>query len=129
MARVSKADMVDAIERLQKYLPLVPNTRRANGTRDYGVCHRPTIYQLVRHVSKSGMSRDISTFAVENGQLVCLDWAIGTVVGGLRRDAVRISGCGMDMGFALLEHACHKAWSHLPYEQQPSANDYDRRWL
>lgn len=123
MAKPSKQDVQDATERLRTYLQLQEGKKRI-------------IYQIVRRVSKSGMSRVISTFAVDDGQLVCLDWAIGTLVGGLdKREGVRIGGCGMDMGFALLDHAIHAAWyasgvlSDVPHGDRLSANDFDRRWL
>lgn len=128
MTKASKEDIDMARARLQRYLPV-----RTQAMRD---AHQWTIvYQLVRHVSKSGMSRDISTYVIDSSyidappQLVCLDWAIGTLVGGLRREGVRISGCGMDMGFALLDHAVHAAYAHLEYSVRPNANDYRRDWL
>ncbi len=126
---VSNEDFEQAVARIREALPPVPHTRRANGSCDYGDSVRPRVFQLVRHVSKSGMSRDISTYVIQDGDLVCLDWAIGTLVGGLRREGVRIGGCGMDMGFALLDHVLHAAYHDLPYAERPNANHYSRTWL
>lgn len=123
MGKPTKEDIEQAKERIRAYLPPV----------ECGYHNRPKVYQIVRHVSKSGMSRDISTYVVDSsdGSLVRLDWAIGTLVGGLnsKRDGVRIGGCGMDMCFALLDHALHAAYAELPCNERPSANDYDRRTL
>lgn len=130
--RPSKADIEMARERIMEHVPAVAKKRRANGSWEYEG-QRPVIYQLVRSVARSGMSRVISTYAVSDGQLVCLDWAIGTLVGGLKREGVRISGCGMDMGFALMDHALHEAYKAkleaVPYTERPNGNDIDRRWL
>lgn len=63
-----------------------------------------TVYTILRHVSQSGMSRDIDLFVMgDKGpimvtyiakQLLKLRWG--------KREGVRIGGCGMDMGFALV---------------------------
>lgn len=135
MGKPSKEDVLHARETLRKFLPPADKTRHEKpgkfGTQQYTEYHSPktVVYQIVRSVSRSGMSRTISTYAVSEGQLVCLDWAIGTLLGGLKREGVRIGGCGMDMGFAMLDHAVHAAYSELEYKERPSANDYDLRWL
>lgn len=66
----------------------------------------PEILTIVRHVSKSGMSRNISLKYVKNGELMditynaamVLDWPL---VEGFNR-AIKVGGCGMDMGFHLV---------------------------
>ena len=71
---------------------------------DYYVAPEDTVYTLVRHVSASGMSRDISLFVVRDGKIVdityyaahALEWRLVERDG---RRAIRVSGCGMDMGF------------------------------
>jgi hypothetical protein len=63
----------------------------------------PEILTIVRHVSKSGESRNISLKYVKNGELLditysaalVLDWPL---VEGFSR-AIKVGGCGMDMGF------------------------------
>lgn len=61
-----------------------------------------TVYTMVRNVSKSGMSRAISLYIVDGGEIRCIDSTASDILlysladgGGLR-----VSGCGMDMGFA-----------------------------
>lgn len=63
------------------------------------------VYTVLRHVTKSGMSRSISLFIVENEQIVdltyfaarALDCRIDPKHGGVIR-----GGCGMDMGYDLV---------------------------
>lgn len=57
-----------------------------------------TVYCVLRHVSRSGMQREISFFT--EGMLN-LDWRMSTVLDMRRgkRDGLVVGGCGMDMGF------------------------------
>jgi hypothetical protein len=65
---------------------------------------KPVIYTVLRHVSSSGMSRDISLIYVKAGAIynitysaaLALEWPLSEKSGNR---AVRVSGCGMDMGF------------------------------
>jgi hypothetical protein len=71
-----------------------------------------TIYTILRHVSSSGMSRDISvlglhhdeasgkTFHIHPNFVVSkvMGWKLKTRNGS---DAMRVGGCGMDMGYHL----------------------------
>jgi len=68
---------------------------------------KPVIHTITRHVSASGMSRDISLIYVKGGSLhnitysaaLALEWPLSEKSGNR---AVRVSGCGMDMGFHLV---------------------------
>jgi hypothetical protein len=73
-----------------RLLPAVKKALKAN-----------KIYATVHTVSKSGMSRTISLYMVNKGEIVCLDWAFGKIFGdSITKDhEVRINGCGMDMLF------------------------------
>lgn len=64
----------------------------------------PKVYTLGRHVSTSGMSRDISLYIVKNNRLVNITYYASQALGwklvernGYR--AIRVGGAGMDMGF------------------------------
>ena len=65
-----------------------------------------TVYTVVRHVSASGMSRviDLYHFGIYDGK-VQKSWLSGFVATALgwsfdeKRGALRVQGCGMDMGF------------------------------
>ena len=68
---------------------------------------KPEIRTVLRHVTASGMSRDISLFYVKNNQIVNITYYAGLALGwrlvernGSR--AVRVGGAGMDMGFHLV---------------------------
>ena len=60
-----------------------------------------TVYCLLRHVSRSGMSREISFFT--EGMLN-LDWRIADLLDYRRgkHSGLYVEGCGMDMGFAVV---------------------------
>lgn len=63
-----------------------------------------TVYTVLRSVSSSGMSRKISLKVAKDGKIldltyyasILLDWALVEVNGSR---ALRVGGCGMDMGF------------------------------
>lgn len=89
--RVSKRDHDDAVARLRELLP--PGS---------------TVFCVLRHVSRSGMQRIISFYAlVPDGKggtyPQYLDGYISSAVGLPRasgmRDGLKVNGCGMDMGF------------------------------
>jgi hypothetical protein len=63
-----------------------------------------TVYTIIRSVSSSGMSRTISLKVARGGQILDLTYFASVVLGwplveknGSR--ALRVGGCGMDMGF------------------------------
>ena len=68
---------------------------------------KPVIHTITRHVSSSGMTRDISLVYVKGGAIhnitysaaLALEWPLSEKSGNR---AVRVSGCGMDMGFHLV---------------------------
>jgi hypothetical protein len=74
-----------------------------------------TVYTIVRHVSRSGMSRDISVLIQTPEGMIHPNWAVARAT-GMRlvtaggHDAIRIGGCGMDMGFALVYELSHRLW-------------------
>jgi hypothetical protein len=63
-----------------------------------------TVYTVLRSVSSSGMSRKISLKVAKDGKIldltyyasILLDWPLVEVNGSR---ALRVGGCGMDMGF------------------------------
>ena len=69
------------------------------------------VYTIVRHRSSSGMFRLISCFSIVRNkhtkqcEPLCLDWYIsktGLYARDKQREGLRISGCGMDMGFSVV---------------------------
>lgn len=66
---------------------------------------RPTIYTVLDHVSSSGMFRLISLHAVKGKDIIRLNFLVdklGLYSKDKNRTGLRISGCGMDMGFAIV---------------------------
>jgi hypothetical protein len=62
-----------------------------------------TVFTVLRHVSKSGMTRDIDLYVIKDGEPMWLSALAAKVLGMSRKgDAIRIGGCGMDMGFRLV---------------------------
>ena len=86
--KVDRGEVEYAMDRLISY---VPRGRR--------------VYTLIRHVSRSGMSREISLFVADAvGCIICIDYFVKTVLGRRigKHDGIVIQGCGMDMGYALV---------------------------
>jgi hypothetical protein len=63
------------------------------------------LYTTVSHVSRSGMSRVIDVHQIVDNQPRCLSFWVAKATEHTidkRNGGVRIGGCGMDMGFALV---------------------------
>jgi hypothetical protein len=78
---------------------------------------RPTVYTVLRHVSQSGMSRDISLLIVEDGRLRNITYLAGKALGDKMKDrngqwVIRVNGCGMDMGFHLVYSLSSVTYAH-----------------
>ena len=100
---------------------------------------KSTVYTVLRSVSKSGMSREISAFAIQKGELRNLDClvadAIGHVVG---THGIKMHGSGMDIGFALVHSLGAALWpkgTAKPHSQRNGEPDREggyalkRQWL
>jgi hypothetical protein len=74
-----------------------------------------TVYSVLRHVSKSGMSRIVSLRIVRKGEI---QWITGYAARAMGhkiadsggRTGIKIGGCGMDMGFALVYELGRTLW-------------------
>ena len=72
-----------------------------------GLDHKTPIHGIVRSVSASGMSRNISLKVVKDGQLLDITYHAGEVLGRSVKDyrgfnVINQSGAGMDMVFHLV---------------------------
>ncbi len=77
----------------------------------------PTVYTVLRHVSASGMSRDISLLVVDGERLRNITYLAAQAMGGKVREvrghwAIRVGGCGMDMGFHLVYGLSSAVYGH-----------------
>lgn len=62
-----------------------------------------TVYTILRHVSKSGMSRLIDLYLIKGNQPFRITWSTAKTLRvpyDRRYDAIRIGGCGTDVGFS-----------------------------
>ena len=69
----------------------------------------PRVYTILRYVSSSGLSKDISLKTVEDGQLIDITWTSALALGDKVNDrngqrAIRVSGGGMDLGYHLVHN-------------------------
>jgi hypothetical protein len=61
-----------------------------------------TVYIILRQVSASGMSRCLDLYKIKDNQPLRLTWNAAKALGvtyDRRKEALRVGGCGMDMGF------------------------------
>lgn len=69
-----------------------------------------TVYTNLRHRAKSGMSRIIDLQVIEDNEPRWIGYTAATAMGlkyDRDRDGIRVSGCGMDMGFHLVYELSH----------------------
>ena len=96
------------------------------------------LYTNVKHVSRSGMMRHISVYVMRDNQPI---WLSRLVAKALlyayhdRNEAVKIGGCGMDMGFALVHSLSYQLFPDV-YTTHPLGGDdsiggyaLKQRWL
>ena len=71
-----------------------------------------TVYTILRHVSRSGMQREIGIVIFRNGSDMHLDYSVAKALDLRqgRHNGVIIGGCGMDMGFHLVYSLGKKLW-------------------
>jgi hypothetical protein len=70
-----------------------------------------TIYTSLKGVSSSGMSRKISLYVVADGQIEDITWLVGRALGysqDQKTGGLKVSGAGMDMGFAVVNSLNYK---------------------
>jgi hypothetical protein len=69
---------------------------------------------ILRHVSKSGMTRAISlVICKDDGWPNDISWLAARAMGekiDQRHDGIKVSGCGMDMGFHLVYNLGRTLW-------------------
>ena len=65
-----------------------------------------TIYTVLRHVSNSGMKREISVKMIDAGRIIHLDYLVSTALGMKqgKHNGIVVRGCGMDMGFHIVHN-------------------------
>jgi len=64
-----------------------------------------TVYTILRHTSQSGMTRYIGLVVIRDGHPLHPNYAANVLLGKSYKhkyDGVKMTGCGMDMGFELV---------------------------
>lgn len=89
-----------------------------------------TLHTILDHVSKSGMSRDIRLIHLKDGAPSYLTYHAARVLGyPIKGDAIRIGGCGMDMGFALVYALSSALFPRIEGVRQSGGYALSQRWL
>lgn len=96
--RYSKTDRAAALESFRRFCP--PGTN---------------LYTILRSVSRSGMSRTISVLAIHpDGSKTHHNYDTAVLTGSPLvtgfKDGVKVGGCGMDMGFHLIDALSYAAY-------------------
>lgn len=69
-----------------------------------------TLHTVLRHVSRSGMSRGIDVYKIEGGEPIWLSRLAAKAAGFTfdeKRECLKVGGCGMDMGFHVVYELSH----------------------
>jgi len=69
-----------------------------------------TVYTILRHVSASGMSRLLDVYCIKDNKPLRLTWNVAVALERTydrRKEALRVSGAGEDVGFATVYHLSH----------------------
>jgi hypothetical protein len=72
-----------------------------------------TVYTILRHVSKSGMSREIGLVIIRDGETLHPNYSAAKALGYRqgKSDGLIVGGCGMDMGFHVVYNLSHVLFS------------------
>jgi hypothetical protein len=83
------------------------------------------IYTTLKHVSRSGMMRVIDVRVMRNNEPLRISWSVAQAIGYAyndKHDGVRMDGCGMDMGFALVYRLGSVLWPNGTPEPHGTRN-------
>lgn len=89
-----------------------------------------TVYTILRSVSSSGMSREISVVIVHKGEMRDITGLVGDLIANTqgKTGGLRVHGCGMDMGFDVVYRMGMRLWpkgTRKPHGTRNGAPDRD----
>src|SRR5512137_3070228 len=92
-----------------------------------------TVYTVLRHVSRSGMRREIGLVIFKDGADLHPNYAASKVLGWPigKHDGIIVDGCGMDMGFHLVYALGYALWPNgtdKPHGTRNGEPDSDGRY-
>jgi hypothetical protein len=95
-----------------------------------GKQEKPILYTSLKHVSSSGMSRDMKVLVALDGQILDVTYYVGKLdIGTLKerngQRVIRVGGCGMDMGF----HVVYSVSAVLYGLQERGAYTIRHEWI
>lgn len=88
-----------------------------------------------RHTSSSGMTRFLDLYVIKDNDTRRLTWSAAKAMGWTysdRWDAMKVEGCGMDMGFHAVYTLAHYLFAREQFaDVVVKGDDHDRRgyWL
>jgi hypothetical protein len=81
------------------------------------------IYCTVRHVARSGMSRAIDFYIIQGDRMAELTGLIALALDyRMAKRGLTVTGCGMDMGFAVVYSLGHALWPNGTLEPHGTRN-------
>lgn len=89
-----------------------------------------TVYTALKHVSSSGMMRHIACYIVRDNKIVDITWHVSRILDLKRANngGVKVSGCGMDMGFHVVYELSCALFCPSKYEHD-SAYKLNQKWI
>lgn len=84
-----------------------------------------TVYTILRHVSASGMSRSIDVLVIRDNDVRVITWCVSCILGeplDTRNGGLKVSGCGMDMGFNVVYRLGSRLWPNGTPEPHGTRN-------
>jgi hypothetical protein len=90
---------------------------------------KPKVYTVLRHVSSSGLSKDISLKTVQDGQIIDITYYVAKAIGDTLKErngqrAIRVTGGGMDLGY----HLVHSLSTVLYFGQDRAGYALSHEW-
>ena len=73
-----------------------------------------TVYTVLRHCSRSGMSRTVDVFIFRDNSPLRMSWQVAKAIGftyDRKHEGVKVGGCGMDVGFEVVYNLSHALFS------------------
>lgn len=124
-------------------MPKIPASVKADSLATLRAMLSPndTIFTVTRHVSSSGMSRSIDCYVIRDNNPLWISRHVANVTGhgwDAKREAVKVGGCGMDMGFHVVYSLGYALWpngTETPHGTRNGEPDTDggyalkHRWM
>ena len=100
-----------------------------------------TVYTSLNHCARSGMMRVIDLFVIQDNEPRRITWTVCQALGetyNRKHEGLKMSGCGMDMGFEAAYRLGHALWPNgtdKPHGTRNGEADSDggyalkQRWL